>query len=550
MAINNCDQFTSECEKEPLDERSKKFKIININQVTNGDGNKYQQQQKKTQLIEIDKLIINSSNENGPKDGKKSSKIGVWHQILMTGAILLLACSAGMPIGYSVVILPQLVNHPSDALAMDFEMASWVASIHSLATPMGSLVSTPIMNAYGRKNTLLLSIMPLLCGWSIIALSTSHFAILTGRVACGIAVGLMAAPSQILLAEISQANLRGILVGIPFVSYSCGILLVYGLGSILNWRTVAWCAVMMPIFSFIAIALAPESPNWLARKGYYDKAKKALAWLRDSDETARIELKQTIEHIENEKNNRSHKSQSIWSIIKQPSVLKPIILINAFNILQILSGTYLIVFYAVDIITEICNFGDDDAMKISTMQSAVLTALIRLILTMVYCYLILKWKRRSLYLTSFLFSAITSLTLSIFLYSKGDSTKSFNDLIIIGVLMLLYISANTCSMLMPGVMVGELLPLRVRHWSGMIFTAFNLMLFIVTKAFPWLKIVIRTQGLFLMFGCSSLCAFMLFFWLLPETKDKTLNDIEDYYQESNWIWQKRVKKTTNGSDQS
>jgi len=47
--------------------------------VTNGDGNKYQQ--KKTQLIEIDKLINNSGNENGPKDGKKSSKIGVWHQV-------------------------------------------------------------------------------------------------------------------------------------------------------------------------------------------------------------------------------------------------------------------------------------------------------------------------------------------------------------------------------------------------------------------------------------------------------------------------------------
>lgn len=83
MSSNNCDQFTSDCEKVSLNNdtknHNKKFKIININQVTNGDGNKYQQ--KKTQLIEIDKLIINSSNENGPKDGKKSSKSGVWHQV-------------------------------------------------------------------------------------------------------------------------------------------------------------------------------------------------------------------------------------------------------------------------------------------------------------------------------------------------------------------------------------------------------------------------------------------------------------------------------------
>jgi hypothetical protein len=51
---------------------------------------------------------------------------------------------------------------------------------------------------------------------------------------------------------------------------------VYGFGSILHWRIVAWCSIIMPILSFFAIALAPESPNWLARKGYYEKAKKGM----------------------------------------------------------------------------------------------------------------------------------------------------------------------------------------------------------------------------------------------------------------------------------
>lgn len=273
----------------------------------------------------------------------------------------------------------------------------------------------------------------------------------------------------------------------------------------------------------------------------------ALAWLRDSDETAQIELKQTIENIEREKNNRNHKSQSLLSTIKQPSVLKPLILINSFNVLQILSGTYLIVFYAVDIITEICNFGE--SMQISTMQSAVITAVIRLMLTIVYCYLLLKCQRRKLYLSSCFFSGIFALMLSIFLYTKGDSAKSFSDLIIIGVLMLLYISFNSPLMLVPGIMVGELLPLQVRHWSGLIFTAFNLMLFGITKFFPVLKSFLRSRGLFFMFGCSSLFASVLFYWLLPETKNRTLNDIENYYQQPNWIWQRRTKKLDK-SDQS
>jgi len=65
------------------------------------------------------------------------------------------------------------------------------------------------------------------------------------------------------------------LVGIPFVSYACGILLVYGLGGLLlHWQTVAWCGTLMPVLAFIAITMTPESPTWLAKKGFYDKAGK------------------------------------------------------------------------------------------------------------------------------------------------------------------------------------------------------------------------------------------------------------------------------------
>ncbi|CRK96153.1 CLUMA_CG009582, isoform A [Clunio marinus] len=542
MAITErCDQSNVECETVSLDE-SKKFKIININQATILDEPRSKFDHK-AQLIEIDKLLINT--QNGTK-AKSVSRIGVWHQVQVTLALILLTAGVGMPIGYSVVILPQLLNHPNDSLAMDYEMASWVASIHSAATPIGSLASVPIMDAYGRKTTLLLSVAPLIVGWSSIALAESHSMILIGRIICGIAVGLMSAPAQILLAEMSQANLRGMLVSVPFVSYSSGILLVYALGSLLHWRIAAWCGLLLPIFSFMAISVAPESPTWLARKGYYDKARKALTWLRDSDETAKAELKETIERIENEK-NQIDKSQSLERVITQPSVLKPLILINVFNVLQILSGTYIIVFYAVDIITEICNFGD--TMEISTMQSAVITAVIRLLLTVIYCVLLLKCHRRKLYLSSTFFSGIFALMLSLFLYIKGNTTKSFHDLIIIGILMLLYISFNSPLMLVPGIMVGELLPLRVRHWSGIIFTAFNLMLFGITKLFPTLKAMLKSRGLFLMFGISSLLASLLFYMFLPETKNRTLNEIEDYYQQRNWIWQSRTRKFDK-SDQS
>lgn len=74
------------------------------------------------------------------------------------------------------------------------------ASVHSLATPIGSFASGPIMDRWGRKPALLLAIVPLLSGWIFLATASSHFLILVGRVVAGISVGLIAAPAQVCLA--------------------------------------------------------------------------------------------------------------------------------------------------------------------------------------------------------------------------------------------------------------------------------------------------------------------------------------------------------------
>lgn len=101
-----------------------------------------------------------------------------------------------MPIGYSAVLLPQLYN-ASDAIKIDVEMGSWIASVHSLSTPAGSFVSGSIADRFGRKTTLIFAVFPLLIGWSFLAMSQTYAHLLIGRVIAGGAVGLMGAPSQV-----------------------------------------------------------------------------------------------------------------------------------------------------------------------------------------------------------------------------------------------------------------------------------------------------------------------------------------------------------------
>lgn len=71
------------------------------------------------------------------------------------------------------------------------------ASVHSLATPIGSLMSGPLLDGIGRRGALQFSAIPLSVGWFIIGFATNIPCLLVGRVVLGFGVGLMAAPAQV-----------------------------------------------------------------------------------------------------------------------------------------------------------------------------------------------------------------------------------------------------------------------------------------------------------------------------------------------------------------
>jgi predicted MFS family arabinose efflux permease len=71
------------------------------------------------------------------------------------------------------------------------------------------------MERIGRRTTLLISILPGIAGWLCISFSQSYTTLLVGRSLTGMATGLSAAPAMVLLGEIAEPRLRGLLVGIP-----------------------------------------------------------------------------------------------------------------------------------------------------------------------------------------------------------------------------------------------------------------------------------------------------------------------------------------------
>ncbi len=270
-----------------------------------------------------------------------------------------------------------------------------------------------------------------------------------------------------------------------------------------------------------------------------NRAEKALNWLRCNDVAVKTELQELVRRCENE-NMKADTNESIFKACAKASVLKPLMIINIFHIMMILSGTYLIVFYAVDIISE---FGTE----VNSMTAAVYTAITRLLFTISACFMLYHLNRRTLNILSGLGSGLSTTILAIYTYIRLGQPKSTVDTVVPAVCILCYIAANTNFMVMPGVMIGELLPAQIRgRVAGYIFTAYNLFFFFVTKIFPYVSQRLKSHGVFMMFGVASFGASLVMYLFLPETRGKTLGEIEDYFQDKNWFWIGR--KRTNVTD--
>lgn len=245
-------------------------------------------------------------------------------------------------------------------------------------------------------------------------------------------------------------------------------------------------------------------------------------------------------HSEEEANRHQSRSGAIssWKMFFRPQVLKPVIIVNVFNLVQIISGTYLVIFYAVNLISEA---GNEDG-NIDMFLVAVLTAVCRLIFIIIACFLLLWIGRRPLALSSGLGSSAAALGVGTFLYCRHPSSEPSDTWIIAG-FILAYVATNTIGFfVLPGIALGELLPAKIRgSFGGYIFAIFNLSLFFVAKIFPFMLQTMGSHGVFWMFGSSSLFGTLFVYLFFPETKGKSLEEIEDYFAEKNVLWLTRKK---------
>ncbi|XP_075987127.1 facilitated trehalose transporter Tret1-like [Anticarsia gemmatalis] len=464
--------------------------------------------------------------------GNKKSRFSPFlKQCFVTAAVGNNIIGHGCMLGYTAILLPQLKQEDS-SIKLDVEAASWIASIIGITHLLGSFLTPPVMEKYGRKIAHYAVIVPNLLSWIIIALSVNFEMLFAARILQGLSIGMLSPLRSVLIGEYTSPKNRGAFLTTVSLTQSLGILFVHLAGSLLSWQMTALICVVFPFTSLVMTIYSPESPSWLVTRGRLEDCREVFHWLRGDDENEELEeMIQTRMLFERARISRKYEHetnqfQDLLSTVHKREFYRPILLMMHAHVLVNFAGGATMSSYSTVIIATVMGPEASPYFWMIFLDAQ------RFVSNTLAIFAINRFKRRTMMFSTGALSVLSQVALAVYLYVKEQGNLAYDGLWIPILLINLKILAVGIGMLpLPNVIGGEVFPLEYRSIGGMLSLAtFSATYFVVLKTFTGLVESIGMYGVYLIYaGVITYC--MVVIWLLlPETKGKTLQQIEDEFR--------------------
>ncbi|XP_014248720.1 facilitated trehalose transporter Tret1-like [Cimex lectularius] len=440
----------------------------------------------------------------------------------------------GLVRGFSSPAIPSMESNNPE-LIPHHQALSWISAVPPLGALVGSLFSGAMMQHLGRKRTLIISSPMFAASWLFIAYSTDWLHLVTARALTGLCVGIVLPSAQIYVSECSHPKIRGMVGSFPALFMAGGILMAYILGSFLLWNHLAMVSAAFPIILLFLLIPLPESPTWLRCRGKMKEADQAMSWLHREPFTTNIEMftvnspKEAVTSLPKSKKSLALskailKGKFSRETLFRGPVLLPFGLVIAIMIFQQISGIDSIIFYTVSIFHI-------SGSTLGEYEATIFVGAVQVVATLLSLFLTDWYGRKVLLLISgsIMAIAMTALGTYFYLYERGRA-NSFGLLPLLSQLAFITgFSIGFCNI--PFILMGELLPIAHRSFLSSIAGACNLgAMFLVIKTYPDITQWLGPEGAFWIYAvlCFTSCIFVHF--LLPETKGKSLEEIEAYFE--------------------
>ncbi len=457
------------------------------------------------------------------------------HNLKFVWMASLVAAMGGLLFGYDWVVIGGAKPFYEVFFGLDSDSMSWQAgwamSSALAGCLLGALLSGALTDHFGRKKVLIGAAF--LFTWSALwtALAHGYNSFIAARIIGGMGIGLASNISPIYIAEISPAEMRGRFVSINQLTIVIGVLAAQIINLAISrihplpgqtsahliseswngqigWRWM-FAAEAFPAGLFFLLALRiPESPRWLLKNSFTDKARIILQKIGGA-EYAEAEIRDVEASLIGE-HNTVH-----YSELLRGGMLKIIGLGIFIAVFQQWCGINVIFNYAQEIF-EAAGY-DVNAM----MFGIVITGIVNLIFTFVAINTVDRWGRRPLMLlgSGGLMLIYTLLGGCYHFEIKGVA-------VIVVLLMAIAVYAMTLAPI-TWVLISEIFPNRIRGAAvSIVVSSLWIACFLLTLSFKPINAALGAAGTFWLYGIICLIGFIILWRKVPETKGKSLEDIE------------------------
>ena len=410
----------------------------------------------------------------------------------------------------------------NDLIKQDFSLSDsglgTVASFLMIGCLIGAFFTGSIAEKYGRKNVMIITAIIYIISSLGCAFANSFIGLTIFRVLSGFAVGATSVVGPMYISEISPANKRGTLVSFNQFAITIGIFLAYVFDYFLinlgqeSWRYMLGVPALFGIIFLLYLVFSfPESPRWLLAKGKKDEAVEILNKI-GGDSYVKNELPEMEKSINAEKNKEKASSKELFNG-KTGKIVAIGTLIAAF---QQITGINAVLIFAPDIFRS-AGVGGDTAL----LQSMIV-GIVNVLMTIVALKLVDSKGRKTLLLWG-AFGMAVSLGYLTYAFLQPEKNS-------MGVLIALlgYISFFAASFApVMWVIISEIYPNRIKGLAMSFSTAVSWGCTFLTVYFaPIIRANLGDSALFGIFGIFTVIAFIFVKFWIPETKGKSLEQIE------------------------
>ncbi|XP_072946093.1 facilitated trehalose transporter Tret1-like [Epargyreus clarus] len=435
------------------------------------------------------------------------------------------AMSSGIVLSFPSVLNPAILSPNTTDISVTSDEASWITSSYGVTGAIGFLTVPAFMQKYGRKATQILMNVFVGVGFIMLAFAKNVATLYVARCVQGMSMCAIYVLS-IIIAEYSHPKRRGYFISLKNSFLALGSLLCHSLVLVCTWRQIAAISITVNVIATLLNLFWIESPAFYAMKGKYEDCDKSFIYLNGETPKNRKVLEELITaQMESRAKKEVRTNKTLSQICKRflkKDFLKPFFMITLLTIIIDSTGRYYNLVYIVQIVKDItgdnsvaiyCSIGVDFLSILAFWSST---------------YFITKFSRRALLLNFGYFSVLLMFSISLTVYLKSSSTVPNLTWLTLTLILLNSFIINIGVIPVCFTVSGEIFPLELKGSgttaNGIVYT---LLYALTMKCTPIMMEETGIEGTYGIYGlCLGICLVMMHF-ILTETKDKTLQEIED-----------------------